>query len=170
MRMLLLLVFVFFAMDLSAQTDKGTRTASPSQQESNGKAIVHVDQFLSGQQARSGAAQVRSLMNDVQPSTYVESGSVKTYGDDPVCLYTDVKSFSSLAALNVSQEVQMITVKFKSAGDLSSPLDFSVLSAFPKLQYVYLVSETNVAGPRLASLVKNNDPRYNVFYNILITH
>lgn len=170
MRMLLLLVVVFFAMDVSAQTGKSTRTASPSQNEPTAQAIVHVDKFLAAQQARSGAAKVQSLMNDVQPSAYVESGSVKTYGDDPVCLYTDVRSFSSLGTLEVPRAVQMITVKFKTASDFSSPLDFSVLSAFPRLQYVYLVSETNVTGPKLVSLVKNTDPRYNVFYNILITH
>lgn len=172
MRMLLLLVFVFSAMDITAQTAKGTRSAAASQSESTVQAIVHVDQFLQSLQAAKpgNAKRVKSLLNDVQPSAYVEAGAVKTYGSSPVCLFTDVRSFSSLGSLNLPQSVEIVTVKFKNQSDLSAALDLSVLSAFPRLQYVYLVSEVNVTGPKIISIVHNTDPRYSVFYNIPTLH
>lgn len=171
--LLLLLVLVFSAMDLSAQAARGTKTAS--QNEPGNQNIVHVDQFIAAMRSDNGRTtgaplRVESLIKDLQPASYVENGSVKTYGGNPVCVFTDASSFASLAGAELpKRDVEMITVKIKSRNDMSRVLDFASLSAFPKLQYVYLVAEFSTTGREIAALVRNNDPKLGVFYNFALT-
>ncbi|WP_290841412.1 hypothetical protein [Flavobacterium sp.] len=172
--LLLLLVFVFSAMDISAQAARGTRTNS--QNEATSQPIVHVDQFIAALrgsgQTRSAAntpLRVESLINDVQSSSYVENETVKTYGDNPVCVFTDAASFANLVSLNFpKRDVELITVKLKSQRDLSG-LDFSTLSVFPNLKYVYLISEVATTERDIVNVVRNNDPKVSVFYNLART-
>lgn len=167
--LLLLLVLVFSVFDTTAQT--GRRAATTA--EANNQAIVHVDQFIAAlranAQTRNAAntpMRVESLINDAQPSSYAENGTVKTYGDNPVCVFSDVSSFANLASLNVPKaDIEIITVKIRNQRDLSGALDFSSLSAFPKLKYVYLVAEFPAAERDIVNLVRNNDPKVSVFYN-----
>ncbi|WP_290843185.1 hypothetical protein [Flavobacterium sp.] len=168
MRILLLLAFVFASTGIWAQTAKGTKNgAAVAQSETSTKAILHVDQFLSALQSKSGGdSQVRSLLYEPQSAVYVETGNVKTYGENPVCLFTDVRSLSSLGTLNLPKTIELVSVKVKNLGELSG-LNLASLSAFPRLQYVYIVSEVETQGPKIVAAVKDNDPRYSVFYNIL---
>lgn len=170
MRMLLLLVFVFSAMDISAQAAASAKRTAPSQSESSERTIVHLDQFLSGLQNRaSESTYVKGLLYDVQPSAYLEAGSVKTYGDNPTNLFTDASSFAGIGSVQLPATIEIVTVKFKNQNDLTKPLNLSVLSAFPRLRYVYLLSEVKATGGQIVSIVKNVDPRYSVFYNSLIS-
>jgi len=163
-RTLLLLIFVLSEMVVCAQADnRAVSTPSTSRN------VLRADVFLSGRDQAENR-HIQNLMNEVQASVYVESGNVKVYGNQPVCLFTDASSFATLGNLDVTRDIEMITVKFKKPSDLNSPLDFSLLSAFPKLRYVYLLSEITTTEPKMVSLVTQNVPRYNVFYNILITH
>lgn len=171
--LLLLLVFAFPAMDLSAQAGRSTKAAS--QNEPTTQAIVHVDQFIAAlrnnsNRTSSAPLRVESLIKDLQPASYVENGNVKTYGDNPVSVFTDAGSFASLAGLEVPKgTVEILTVKIKNQSDMSRPLDFAVLSSFPKLQYVYLVAEFATTQRDIVNMVRNNDPKLGVFYNFALT-
>src|SRR3954470_15944155 len=84
----LLLAFALSAMETSAQTARATK-ADATQNQSTIQGIVHVDQFLASLTGKGTQGDhVRSLLNDVQPSTYVENNGVKSYGDTPICVFT----------------------------------------------------------------------------------
>lgn len=160
-RLLLVLVLLLTCVGMQAQAGRNASAGNSS--------IMHVDQYLASlrQDARqTQASKVEGLINNLNPSVYVKSGEVKTYGNGaPVVLFTDATSMQAVRNLNQSQmsEVVMATVKLPAK---SSRIDLSVFSDFPKLEYIFIQSEASVTGPALINLVENANPNQQVFYSI----
>jgi len=163
-RLLLVLVLVCFCLPSKAQV---SRDANPNP-------IMEVSTYLSslrtnGATARtssSGLDHLENLLNEVQPAVYLSSGQVKTFGDQPTALYTDVNSLVNASNLVSSKEsIEMVTIRMERSADLRT-IDLSLLSSFPNLKYVYLLSTTETTANTLVSLVQNADSRFVVFYKI----
>lgn len=160
-RLLIVLVLLLTCVGVQAQAGRSASAGKSS--------IMHVDQYLASlrQDARqTQASKVEGLINDLNPSVYVKSGEVKTYGDNsPVVLYTDAASMQAVRNLNQSQrgQVVMATVKLPAK---SQRVDLSVFSDFPKLEYIFIQSEAPITGPALINLVENTNPNQQVFYSI----
>ncbi len=171
-KLLSMLVFVcFFAANMSAQE---ARTTAPVRQP---KPIKQLSEFVASlranttqRSANSEATRVMSLAKDPQPSVYFQSGEVKLHGDKPVRLYTNVKAVSSIssrAAGLPKDDIEIVTIKVGSSQELAQGIDLSAFSDFPNLKYIYIQAEGNTSAESIVNAVKNNNPRYSVFYEIL---
>jgi len=163
-RLLLVLVLVCFCLPSKAQV---SRDANPNP-------IMEVSAYLSSLRTNSATARTSSsgldhlenLLNEVQPAVYLSSGQVKTFGDQPTALYTDVNSLANVSSLVASKEsIEIVTIRMERSADLRT-IDLSLLSSFPNLKYVYLLSTTETTANTLSSLVQNTDGRFVVFYKI----
>lgn len=163
-RLLLVLVLVCFCLPTKAQV---SRDANPNP-------IMEVSAYLSSLRTNTAAARTSSsgvdhlenLLNEVQPSVYLSSGQVKTFGDQPTALYTDVNSLANANSLVSSKEsIEMVTIRMERSADLRT-IDLSLLSSFPNLKYVYLLSTVETTSSTLVSLIQNSDARFVVFYKI----
>jgi hypothetical protein len=91
---------------------------------------------------------------------------LKTFGDQPTALYTDVNSLANASSLVTSKEsIEMVTIRMERSADLRT-IDLSLLSSFPNLKYVYLLSTVETTSSNLVNLVQNADNRFVVFYKI----
>ncbi|MBS7786572.1 hypothetical protein KIH23_04625 [Flavobacterium sp. CYK-55] len=161
-RLLLVLVLVCFCVQAKAQVS------------GNSGAIMEVSAYLSSIRSNtsmartsgSGIDHLENLLNEVQPAVYLSSGQVKTFGDQPTALYTDVSSLADANSLVSSKEsIEMVTIRMERSADLRT-IDLSLLSSFPNLKYVYLLSTIETTANTLVSLVQNTDSRFVVFYKI----
>jgi Mrp family chromosome partitioning ATPase len=162
----LLLVFVLMLMYMGAQAQAG-QISLPAGETS----IMHVDQFLNSLrnvQGRgvSGAAAVESLITDLKPTLYVESGGVNAYGDEPATVVRaaagSLQSILSLTPAQV-QKVEMVIIRMPAG---TSSVNLGVFAGFPSLKYIYLQSEVPVSSGVIANMVTNQNPNQQVFYSI----
>lgn len=163
-RLLLVLVLVCFCMQAKAQVSR----------DANQNPILEVSAYLSslrsnsvnGRTTNSGLDHLENLLNEVQPAVYLSSGQVKTFGDQPTALYTDVNSLVNASSLVSSKEsIEMVTIRMERSADLRT-IDLSLLSSFPNLKYVYLLSTVETTPSTLVGLVQNADARFVIFYKI----
>lgn len=163
-RLLLVLVLVCFCMQAKAQVSR----------DANQNPIMEVSAYLSSlrtnaataRTSSSGVDHLENLLNEVQPAVYLSSGQVKTFGDQPTALYTDVNSLANASSLVASKEsIEIVTIRMDRSADLRS-IDLSLLSSFPNLKYVYLLSTVETSSSNLANLIRNSDNRFVVFYKI----
>jgi hypothetical protein len=137
--------------------------------------IVHMDQFLSSLKSTGETAkakQVERLIKDVQPTAYATAGKVENRGGNvPVGLYIDAKTMNTAGAFNPASvnksTIELITIKINSAEEMNGGIDLSVFSGFPNLKYIYILAEYVTTEQSIIASVENNNPNYNVFYNIL---
>ncbi len=112
-------------------------------------------------------ATLHSLLDDVNTAIYYYGGTSRVYGDRPECLYTDVASFGGLRSANIDvSNVKMLTIKVSSAAQLANSIDLSILSSFPQLRYVYIISEVEASGNQIIRMVRNAGAGYSIFYSV----
>lgn len=166
MKSVLILMFTLFTANISAQQ----RVAGTS-------GIMEVEAFLStlrnsDANSRSGsarAAHLESLINDNQPSVYFNGRGVRSYGDNPIVTYTNPASLPNLRQAQFDKStVEIVTIRLNTEADKNSILDLSVLSEFPNLKYVYILSDVKTTGDAITKLVKNASAAYSVFYKIAV--
>jgi len=163
-----LLLFLLMLLCVSVQGQEQRRA---------GRQIMHVDEFLAtlhqgGAMAKTSApsrAHVESLMKEVQPSVYLSSGTVTHNDANPVNLYTDVQSLPQISAATPgAASVEFVTVKVKSAGDLSGGINLAPLASLQQLRYVYILSEVNTPSSTLVQSIQNANGNFQVFYNSML--
>ena len=141
------------------------------QQTSRELPVMHVNQFLASQPASDlGIIRTKSLLKDLQPSVYITSNQASVYGERPVCLFTDIVSIASIDPTNQalhSDTIEMVTITIEKATELSTTIDLSVFANFPKLKYIYIQSNVATTSTELIRMIRNNNSRFHVFYNIL---
>jgi len=163
-RLLLLIVFAIYGGAVNAQE---TRDA--------GASVMEVSSFISSlrssqstvRNATAAPLRVENLLYKVQPSVYFYSGVVKTYGEKPKDLFTDFQSLSGLHNPAILRNnIELVTIRV-GAADLNSTIDWSVFSDFPKLKYIYIISNVNTNTQLIARMAGNyNTEQYKVFYKI----
>lgn len=165
-KLLLMLLLVFIYSGSFAQSTR-----------SNGTVVVRDMNALlysngaTARQASSDAAlnveRLRSLISEVQSSMYFFEGVVKTYGEQPTNLFTDLSSLNQVNnSVTQKQNVEIVTVRIKTASELNSTIDLAAFTNFPNLKYIYFISSLNTTSENIASRVRNYDGRFNIFYKI----
>lgn len=110
---------------------------------------------------------IRSLVTEVQSSTYFYEGVVKTYGDVPTNLFTDFSSLSQLNnSISLKQNIEIVTIRINTSSELNSTIDLSIFSNFPNLKYIYILSNVQTTKSVIAGLIQNNDERFSIYYKI----
>lgn len=112
-------------------------------------------------------SRLRNLVTQVQSSSYYFEGVVKTYGEMPTNLFTDLSSLSRVnTAIELKQNIEIATVRINSASELNSSIDLSVFANFPNLKYIYFITKINTTSANIASHLANYDERFNILYKI----
>ena len=107
------------------------------------------------------------MIDQVQSSSYFYEGVVKTYGDAPTNLYTDIASLRHVDnSITLKQNVEIVTIVINTASELNSTIDLAAFSNFPNLKYIYFISNVNTTSENIASHLVNYDTRFNLFYKI----
>lgn len=165
-KLLLILMLVSFCSGVFAQgRSNGTIevTEMNSILSSNGAS----SRVASTNSGSVNVARLRDLVTQVQSSTYFYSGEVKTYGDAPTNLFTDLASLPQVNnSITLKQNVEMVTVFINTASDLNSTIDLAAFSNFPNLKYIYFISYVNTTSANIASHLVNYDSRFNLLYKI----
>ena len=166
-KLLLILMLVTFYSGVFAQD---TRVSQ------NGTIVLtEVNSLLStngtaARQSGSGTVNVnrlRDLLTQVQSSTYYFEGNVKTYGDVPTNLFTDLRSLNQVNnSIALKQNIEIATITINSINELNSTIDLSVFSNFPNLKYIYFISYVNTTSETISSRIINYDSRFNLFYKV----
>lgn len=113
------------------------------------------------------AERVRDLISKVQQSTYYFEGRVKTYGETPTNLFTDLSSLNQLnSVITQKDNIEIVTIRINSASELNSTIDLNAFSNFPNLKYVYFITKVNTTSSNIASHIANYDSRFNILYKI----
>ncbi|MBK8601232.1 MAG: hypothetical protein IPN80_12425 [Flavobacterium sp.] len=164
-RLLLLLVLAFYCAGISAQETRG----------SQGSQVMEVNAYMaylrasevSARNLNSNSSRLENLLKEVQPAIYFRSGEIRTYGENPTALYTDVASLQSLSSrITGNESIEIITISMNQTSDLSSPIDLSAFSNFPNLKYIYIMSTIETSGNVISGLIRNNNARFGVFYKV----
>ena len=165
-RLLLLLVVMLYGITINAQDLR--MNDNPLQ-------VSDVNSFLSSMRASeqnrratySNAAHIEDLIHKVQPSVYYFSGSVKTYGEKPKNLFTDIPSLSGLSNADIlKNNIELVVIKIKNAAELNSAIDLSMLSGYKNLKYIYIVSGVSTTQENITRMIRNYEEKYSVFYKI----
>jgi len=163
-RLLLLLVLAFYCADISAQ-----------ERSSQGSQVMEVNAYMaylrasevSARNLNSNSSRLENLLKEVQPAIYFLSGEIRTFGENPTSLYTDVASLQGLGSrITANESIEIVTISMNQISDLSNPIDLSVFSNFPNLKYIYIMSTVETSGSVISGLVRNNNSRFGVFYKV----
>ena len=167
-KLLLILMLVSFVPSLFAQgTRSGTIIVTPMSSifSSSGNSVAA--RAGSASTAPTDTQRLRSLIDNVQPSSYYYGGEVKTYGDLPTNLYTDASSLRQVdTSISLKQNVELVTIVINTATELNSNIDLAVFSNFPNLKYIYFISNVNTTSDIIASHLVNYDSRFSLYYKI----
>lgn len=160
-------LIIFSSIDVSAQEQKNVVSKDSRILERKSFVADLRASEISARSSYSNARRVETLLTQVQPSSYAYSGTVKNYGEKPVCLFTDIQSLRSLNdPIILRDHIELITITVKSQSDLNTTIDMNNLSEFKKLKYVQIVSTVPTTEPIISKMIQNNDEKYNVFYTI----
>ena len=122
-------------------------------------------------------ARLQTLVWDLHPAVYLVDKEMKVYGDNPVVLFVDAESVKMLAEEEEAfEEVELITLKLRSAKDESAKVNVSQLKAFTNLKYILVQYEYEACGGGDACLDKKadtaatlpTDSNLEVFYQLSI--
>jgi hypothetical protein len=115
----------------------------------------------------SKAHNVEDLVYKLQSSVYFNSGVVKTFGENPKNLYTDIASLDGISSASLlKKNIEIVIIKINSVNDLNSKIDLAVFSDFYKLKYIYIVSSVNTTEQNITKMFLNFDEQYSIFYKI----
>lgn len=110
---------------------------------------------------------IRDLISKPQSSIYFYNGVIKTYGEEPNRLYSDVGSLIRVEnSIKLKQNIEIATILIDTEKDLNSTIDLSAFSNFSNLKYVYFISNVNTTSEKIASHIANYDKRFSLFYKI----
>ncbi|WP_304196353.1 hypothetical protein [Flavobacterium alvei] len=115
----------------------------------------------------SNAQNVENLVYTIQPSIYLYSGNLKTYGEKPTKLYTDISSLNGINNPNLlNNNIEIVEIKIDNLSNLNSKIDLSVFSNFEKLKYIYILSRVSITEQNISSMILNYDEKYSIFYKV----
>ncbi|SDS64816.1 hypothetical protein SAMN04487764_2709 [Gillisia sp. Hel1_33_143] len=146
---LLFLLPSFFA--LSAQNIKAYEITEYLAQNSNKKTSVSTMKTKSSAQA---AVPLQVLAYDLVPTVFIESNEINAYDEkSPIKAEVDFKSFSKLLKANsLFEKVELLVIKFDDAASLPSTIDFSKISGFSSLKYIYIICPFNCSNTEIEKI------------------
>jgi hypothetical protein len=163
-RLLFVLIFSFPIVNILAQNS-----------DTNTPTIMEVKSYIASLKADelkspssfSNAQKVQSLVSDLQPSIYFNSGITKTYGENPKNLYTDIASLNGIKNASFQKNnIEIVIINITNLSELNSKIDLGLFSDFYKLKYIYIVSTVNTTEQNITKMFLNYDEQYSIFYRI----
>lgn len=108
-----------------------------------------------------------SLIKDLKPTIYLKNGSVKTYGENPSVLRSDVASIQLASNSKSSmKDVEIVIINVDNPKDLEAPIDLSFVTNLVKVRYVYLLLSFDVSSTTLSNWIGNVKQETVVLYTI----
>ena len=164
-QLVLLLIVAFYSATISAQTS--SVNDPPPVMELKAYLTTLKSSNVNSRSANTGSQNVENLIYKVQPSIYFNSGQVKTYGEKPRSLFTDVRSLNRINnSTLLKNNIEIVTIKINSSNELNSTIDLSVFSSFKNLKYIYIVSNVSTSDKALSKMIVNYNEKYSIFYTI----
>jgi hypothetical protein len=163
-KVLFIIVFSFSFATISAQNGNSVTPA-----------VMEVNAYVSSLKlieknfpsSFSNAQNVEDLVYKLQSSVYFNSGTIKTFGENPRNLYTDIASLNGISnASLMKNDIEIVIIKINNTNDLNSNIDLSLFSDFHKLKYIYIVSSVNTTEQNISKMFRNYDEQYSLFYKI----
>jgi len=110
---------------------------------------------------------LNDLVSQVQPSIYFYQSELKTFGNSPTNLYTDISSLGKINNfITEKQNIEIVTILINTERELNSVIDLAPFSNFPNLKYLYFISNINTTSENIASRISNYESRFKLFYKI----
>lgn len=165
-KVMLLLMFVMICANMSAQVGLESEDA-PVVRELNTYLNSERGMRLSSSNTYSDVKNLEDLISNVQPSVYFYSGSVKTYGEKPKNLFTDLSSLNQLSNPSIlKNNIEIIIISISNSNELNGTLDMSLFSSYKNLKYIYLTSKVSVSNSAITRMIQNNNDKYSIFYRV----
>lgn len=134
--------------------------------------VMQVNDFLNSQISASNTetiSKLKSYLEDLKPSIYVNNGVVGKKTERPLCLYTDFKSIRSINSIvSDNKSIEYVSIKVKSKSDFVSPIDLSYFSEFSNLKYIVLVFEFEVSRTAAETSATKVSENQSVLYKVEI--
>ncbi len=166
-KVILLLMFVFYYTGISAQN------LSTIQEVSTAVPVTEITSFLDSASKSTNTAEltnaqnVKSLTTLVHSSVYLYGGTIRTYGEKPKKLFTDLATVATVSSSNIEKNnIEIIIIRIENASQFNSTIDLSVLSNFKNLKYIYFISNIPTTNDAIARMISNYTEKYSVFYRI----
>ena len=165
-KVMLLLMFAMICANMSAQVGLESDD-TPIVRELSTYLNSERGMRLSSSNTYSDVKNLEDLISNVQPSVYFYSGNVKTYGEKPKNLFTDLSSLNQLSNPSIlKNNIEIIIISISNSNELNSTLDMSLFSSFKNLKYIYLTSKVNVTDRAISRMIQNNNEKYSVFFRV----
>ena len=165
-KVLLLLMFVNFCTNMFAQArlDNGD---TPEIKELSTYLNSQRAMRLSSSNTYSDATYLEKIISEVQPSVYFFGGEVKTYGEKPKNLFTDLSSLPQLNHPNIQKNnVEIIIISINNTSDLNRTLDMSLFSNYKNLKYVFITSKVSISESNISSMLRNYNSAYSIYFKV----
>ena len=169
-KLLLMLMLVSFCSSLFAQ---GTRNTSETIVVRDMNSILSSNRtsvsarVVSANTGTVDVQRLRNLITQVQPSEYFYAGELKSYGDAPSNLFTDLASLNRISSSNINKRnIEIVTIRINTASELDSAIDLAAFSDFTNLKYIYFIAYTNTTSENIANHIVNYNSRFNIFYKV----
>ena len=168
-KILLVLILISFYSNVIAQVTRTTGNRTIVVTEMNSLLASNGNNLTSRSINTAGIdiQYLRRLLTEVQPSSYLYSGLVHTYGDIPKNLFTDFASRNQIDNLITLKEgIEIAVIRINTANELNSTIDLATFSNFPNLKYIYFISSVPTTGQDIANIIINYNTRFTIFYKI----
>lgn len=164
----LLLTFMFFCITVSAQ-NINTETSTNVYELKSFISTAKKNAAVSKSTRAKNTENLEDLIYNNQPSIYFYNGEVKTYGEKPKNLFTDLASVNQLnGTMMLKNNIEIITINFNTASEANEFIDTNSFSSFKNLKYLYLVFNFPVSEEKIKNIIRNHNDKYSVFYNVSI--
>lgn len=165
-KVLLLLMFVNFCTNMFAQA-RLDNSDTPEIKELSTYLNSQRAMRLSSSNTYSDATYLEKIISEVQPSVYFFGGEVKTYGEKPKNLFTDLSSLSQLSHPNIQKNnVEIIIISINNNNDLNRTLDMSLFSNYKNLKYILITSKVSVNENIISSMLRNYNSAYSIYFKV----
>lgn len=163
-KVFLLLMLVTFSTSLSAQVKSEIET--PNVREINSYLNKQGALMRTSGNVYSDAKNLEDLISNVQSSVYYYSGVIKTYGEKPKNLFTNISSLAQISnQIFFKNNIEIVVLTIDKPSDLST-IDMALLSSLKNLKYIYIVSKVSVTSQTISNLIINSNEKYSVFYKV----
>lgn len=110
---------------------------------------------------------VLGLLNDSNSSLYLSNGQVRTYGQIPVCMFTDLTSLSIADRPDLpTNDIELVTIKIARASDITGPIDLTTICNYKNVKYIHIKLNFDMEASQLTRLIKNCNPKCIVFFSV----
>ncbi len=110
---------------------------------------------------------VLGLLNNSNSSLYLSNGQVRTYGQIPVCMYTDLTSLSIADRPDLpTNDIQLVTIKIGRASEITGPIDLTTICNYKNVKYIHIKLNFDMEASQLTRLIKNCNPKCVVFFSV----